>query len=1106
MRWILVLILLAVTFPVLAQVCLPVKINHRWGLINGAGALIVEPVYEAIGEFKRYGFAVMQRQGRVGLLNQEGQEVVPPRYEDLRVVDSLRVAVMDHGQWMVVDFEGRVLLNKGYDRLQQWEGGYLAFRQNEKWGVINARGDLVAPPKYDEVALRRGGFILTQEHQLRGVVASDGLEVLPPVADQLDWVGDSLIFFRRNASWGVVTARGQVVVAPRYQAYERLSAHFYRLENQGKSYLFSLRCRDVVTQGEYSEYLPLTAQYIITRQNHQLGLLNDCGQVLLSAHYDEILQFSPGIFRVCRGGRWGLARAGDTLLTDFRYHYIAPLRGLASIVKRGNTYGLLHASGQELVAPQYERILLTADQARAYRASGSSAGDQLDLLRFDAAGFLRDGTQLEQHFRIRVAPKQRAQPPEAEESLILDQFEWFYDAQKGRWGLRDISTGAVKITPLFQWIKIDRVLGVTLVAMPAPHDYEFERTTFRFEYLLGLVGNEVGALITDLKYWDIKLEDFRQNLPLARFWGSDGRFGLLDRRGRVVRQGLAFLGPFHQGLARMSTAGRLSAAIDEPKNLGYLRDFIQSLPAGGRMVDFTQYDQMFRANAQLTCEDCQWGYLDTTGREKIADAYTFAEDFVNGVAIVQQNGKWGVLNLAGRPLIPFQYDAIHFLENTQNRILRMYVQRPKYGLIDTLGQLAVHAVYDELGQFREGRLGVVRNNLWGFVDAEGTEVIPCRFREVGAFYEGLAGVKLGRHWGFVDKQGAVAIDFRYRRVGNFSQGLAWVETEHGVGFINHAGKMVIAEAYDQVSDFDQGLARVRQRGKYGLINLRGQHVLRPRYRSISAFDRHGLAIAILASKKPRAVLINRQGRPVGHHVFAQIQPFAEGLAVVKGRSGYGYIDTTGRIVIPLRYTRASSFAEGRAAVYQQNNCGYISRIGEQVAGFTFTRCQDFSSGRAVVFQGNRKAGLLDVSGQMVLEPSINRILEFKEGLGLVRDEKYRFYFITEQAGIYDTYYQQANPFNHGVAVVQVGGKWGIINRRGMEVVAPKYSQIQAFENGYAKVKVEGVSGLSTLEGQLIAGPDFEYIRYAGAGFFRVEKGDKMGYFDSAGNWIWGLSN
>jgi hypothetical protein len=91
-----------------------------------------------------------------------------------------------------------------------------------------------------------------------------------------------------------------------------------------------------------------------------------------------------------------------------------------------------------------------------------------------------------------------------------------------------------------------------------------------------------------------------------------------------------------------------------------------------------------------------------------------------------------------------------------------------------------------------------------------------------------------------------------------------------------------------------------------------------------------------------------------------------------------------------------------------------------------------------------------------------------------------------------------------VAVVQSNGRWGVINQKGIELIPPKYDKIEAFENGYAKVQIKGFNGLTNLKGELIVQPDYEYISYAGEGLFRVEQGDKIGYFDMGGRWVWGL--
>lgn len=122
----------------------------------------------------------------------------------------------------------------------------------------------------------------------------------------------------------------------------------------------------------------------------------------------------------------------------------------------------------------------------------------------------------------------------------------------------------------------------------------------------------------------------------------------------------------------------------------------------------------------------------------------------------------------------------------------------------------------------------------------------------------------------------------------------------------------------------------------------------------------------------------------------------------------------------------------------------------------------------------------------------------------MRDDRYRFYYITEKLDAGSDFYQQARAYQHGIAVVQSNGHWGVINQNGVEIIPPKYDRIEHFENGYAKVRITGFSGLSNLKGELIVQPDYEYISYAGQGLFRVEQGEKIGYFDLSGSWVWGL--
>lgn len=1090
-----------------AQSFFPVKINKKWGLINSEGQLVLPPEYDAIGEFKYYGCAIMQRQGKVGLLGPDGSEAIGPAYEDIKVLDSALVAVMEQGEWMVINRLGQTILPKGYQRVTVISGGYLAYLRNNKWGLVDNWGHQLAQPLYDEILPESKGFFLTRVEDRLGLITDLGKEVLPNVASEIRLLNDSLILYRKGNFWGGVDNYGIERFAPRFDGYKSLDDYFIRLEAGSRFFLYSLTCRMVVGGQDFDDFYAFSPRHVIVKKNRKLGLMSWCGELVLKPVYDEIQPFSAAAFRVNTDGRWGVADGGDRPLIQLAYEYISPLTDNICLVKQGGKFGVFNAAGKEQAAPQYDLIELEPGAARAYLGNGDGAGGRaLVVLRFDAGGNLQDNNQFNRHFQVKVAGKNTPEN-RSEYAYQLEKYEWFYSPVNDRWGLRRLADGGVEIEPIFQTVQVEKDLGFTLVGLAKSNYYDFERTTFRFDMVYGLVLNAVGKPVTDIDLLHLHFEDFRAGNPLARCVFSNGKYGLIDRTGRIVRRDLAYIGVFSDGLARFGTSGRLSGSLKPGHALGSLSAYLSSLITTGVMTDYTDYDHLLRREGSLVCEGCTWGYLDTLGVVAAMPEYDFSLNFVNGVGIVSGKGKWGMINRQGKIILPCQYDGIEFLPNTGNRMVRVYIQEPRYGLIDTLGQLRVRTMYDQLGSFAEGRLAVNNEDNWGFVNIDGLEVIPCRFREVQNFQEGLAAVRLGRSWGYVDKQGEVEIDFQYRRASSFSGGMAAVSVENGkVGYINRKNDFVIPPRFDRAYDFYKGVARVVEDGKFSLIDTAGRYVSRQRFNDIGAFNPHGLAVVSYGNERIRYGLINIQGQLVTSDDFQAIEPFSEGLAVAKTKDGYGYIDTSGRIAIPCKYSRAGAFSEGRATVQLAGQCGYIDAQGQEIIPCQYSRCQDFSGGRAVVYQGIRKAGILGPNGEQIVEPSLDRLLKFQEGRGLMRDDAYRFYYITEQSSQYDAYYQHASAFRHGVAVVQVNGKWGIINQKGIEIIPPKYDWIDNFDNGFARVKIQGYNGLSNLEGEIIVKPNYEIISYAGEGLFRVEQGDQIGYFDAEGKWVWNLSN
>jgi hypothetical protein len=120
---------------------------------------------------------------------------------------------------------------------------------------------------------------------------------------------------------------------------------------------------------------------------------------------------------------------------------------------------------------------------------------------------------------------------------------------------------------------------------------------------------------------------------------------------------------------------------------------------------------------------------------------------------------------------------------------------------------------------------------------------------------------------------------------------------------------------------------------------------------------------------------------------AHFSEFHEGLIYVQQdvKDGkYGYIDQTGKLVIPFLYEYAHNFSEGLAAVKFNGKYGYIDKTGKWVIQPQFTGGGIFSEGLAAAGLEESKYGYIDITGKWVIQPQFYKAERFqKNGFAIV---------------------------------------------------------------------------------------------------------------------------
>ena len=91
--------------------------------------------------------------------------------------------------------------------------------------------------------------------------------------------------------------------------------------------------------------------------------------------------------------------------------------------------------------------------------------------------------------------------------------------------------------------------------------------------------------------------------------------------------------------------------------------------------------------------------------------------------------------------------------------------------------------------------------------------------------------------------------------------------------------------------------------------------------------------------------------------------FKEGLAKVELKGKWGFVDATGKEVVPLKYDGVGYFHDGLAGVRLDGKEGFVNKKGEEVIPLKYDSVGSFDEGLAVVYLNGGKWGFVDVTGK-----------------------------------------------------------------------------------------------------------------------------------------------
>lgn len=345
-------------------------------------------------------------------------------------------------------------------------------------------------------------------------------------------------------------------------------------------------------------------------------------------------------------------------------------------------------------------------------------------------------------------------------------------------------------------------------------------------------------------------------------------------------------------------------------------------------------------------------------------------------------------------------------------------------------------------------------------------------------------------------------------------------------------KILAIANYDEIGDFGeygaQGLALVSKNIEdqtfYGFINERYEEVIPCIFYSVEPFKNKSSLVVL----KDKYAIIDTKGKIKRHlqgdelmSLFDTVYHWAgTEFDVVRRKDKFGLIENKNKAVIACTYDymdpRGGYLVVGLNADSENKNYGMrygaVDKKGELFIPVEFMGITPYNhnyfADLFILLNNDRKYGMVNKKGEIIIPFEYDGLYWCSGADYLIRVRKGEKYGVFDLKGkiLTTIKYDYIGWFNkYGLASVQSGGKYGLLNENGEEILPLIYDNEADFlgDNKYAKVEKNGLTGLVDKTGKLIIPAIYEEIEGGRYIYFSdcrmlVKKNGKYGFVDTSG--------
>lgn len=288
-----------------------------WGYIRTDSTLVIDCIYEEATIFKN-GFATVRKNQKKGILDVNGEEILPLQFDELFMLSKYKVAIVkQNDKWDLVDFNNKSRLKEAVDSLAYRTDSSLVSIKNKQHQLIDYTGKTLTKRSYDWIGRFRVGRAPIHGDSLVGFIDEKGIDVIPLQYNKFQkFNDDGMAAVAKDNRWGIIDRFGNIKLELEYdEIYDLwIDGRFTVKQNGTKKCIRSIDIRNGVVQQildlDYDEIECFENGLAIVTKDKKQGALDEKGKLVIPLEYATLVP--------ARGHRLGINGSWDNYFIGYK--------------------------------------------------------------------------------------------------------------------------------------------------------------------------------------------------------------------------------------------------------------------------------------------------------------------------------------------------------------------------------------------------------------------------------------------------------------------------------------------------------------------------------------------------------------------------------------------------------------------------------------------------------------------------------------------------------------------------------------------------------------------------------------------------------------------